>query len=288
MSVFPQTFPVFLPDFFFWDKFADSFWCFFRVSGCLAAWTEYCSFLPIFRHYCKAHISQLHRTGTVSILKMLKITIILKLCSSEGLKCSANTGAWTSVPQEGYQEGHKAITACAVHPAPHPEGYPTPWGDVSAYSTWGSTILGVALRRGTIPRGKSPFAPRPQGYRGRTAKLNSGWETRGKTLVKMKKLAWKEVLKKHEDLKPIGEILGKWQQPPDDEPFYQWGGVFGLICDSIEKNLNRYGEKYKHDLCSPFDRAQYMQASICVFASINPHKVGEDSLTDVYRAKHDQ
>lgn len=29
-----------------------------------------------------------------------------------------------------------------------------------------------------------------------------------------------------------------------------------------------------------------MQASICMFVSINPHKVGEDSLSDAYRAKH--
>lgn len=25
---------------------------------------------------------------------------------------------------------------------------------------------------------------------------------------------------------------------------------------------------------------------MCMFVSINPHKVGEDSLTDAYRAKH--
>lgn len=62
--------------------------------------------------------------------------------------------------------------------------------------------------------------------------------------------------------------------------------MFGLICDCTGKILNEYRAKYKHDLCSPIDRAQYMQASMCAFVSINPHKFGEDSLTDVYRAQH--
>lgn len=113
MSVFPQTFPVFLPEYFFLGQICRFlFWCFFRISGCLAVWTEYCSLLHIFRHYCKAHTSQLHRTGTISNLTIIKITITLKLPSAKDLKCSTNTGPWTTEPRKGYQgEGYVAITS---------------------------------------------------------------------------------------------------------------------------------------------------------------------------------
>lgn len=54
--------------------------------------------------------------------------------------------------------------------------------------------------------------------------------------------------------------------------------MFGLICDCTGKILNGYRAKYKHDLCSPIDRAQYVQASMCAFVSINPHKFGKTLL----------
>lgn len=224
MSVFPQTFPVFLPEFFFWEKFADSFWCFFRTSGWLAVWTEYCSLLPIFRHYCKAHISQLRRTGTVSILKMLKITIILKFHWSEDLKCSANTGPWTSMPQESYQ-GHKAITACAVLldlGLPHTLRGCEHLQHMEIHCTWLSG--GEPCPRLLLLQEKTIICPQAMGLWEKNSHTERYMGNYRKTLVKMMELAWKEVLKKHEDLQLAGQFLGKWQQPPNNV----WRAIFSV------------------------------------------------------------
>lgn len=115
MSVFPQTFPVFLPFFFFslgqiCGFLLDDF--FFMISGCLAVWTQYCSLLHIFRHYCKSHVSQLHSTVTINNFPKIKIKIILKLLLAEDLKWSTNAGPWNTAPQKGYQEErYMAITS---------------------------------------------------------------------------------------------------------------------------------------------------------------------------------
>lgn len=284
MSVFSQTFPVFLPEFFFWDKFADSFWCFFRVSGYLAAWTECCSLLPIFRHYCKVHISQLHRTGTISILKMLKIAIILKLHSSKHLKCSSNTGPWTSVPQEGYQGGrHKTVTACAAQPAlrgcEHLQ-------HVGIHRTWSGSQEEDLAPNCCCYRGTPPFVSR----HGVTGEEQPDWTVHGdleENFGKNEGVGLKRSLKEAWRLAAGRRELG--EMTAVSKLYLMTHFISEMVCsvwsDSTEKILNRYREKYKHDLCSPIDRAQYMQAPVCMFVSINPPRL-EKILLLMYTGKN--
>lgn len=165
-----------------------------------------------------------------------------------------------------------------------PWGYPTPWGGGSTCSTGGSTIHGVELRRRTLPQiavatGEDHHLS--SGY-GVTGEKQPDWTVHGDLEENFGKKEGVGLKKKSErSMKTCSWQKRSWGngsslQIISDDPFYQWDGVFGLIHDSIEKNLNRYREKYKHDLCSLSDWAQYMQAPMCMFVSKHPQKAGED------------
>lgn len=109
-----------------------------------------------------------------------------------------------------------------------PWGYPTHWGGcghlqhMGIHWTW---LLGGGARpRSLLLQGKTTICPQAMGLLGKNSQTEQDMANYRKTLAKMKELAWKEVLKKHEDLQLAGEILGKWQQPPN----YVWWAILSV------------------------------------------------------------